>query len=75
MIDVLSEGVDPLDEFIGLVVGVKYLMNSRLIQVDALLDNVNFGEGLEMGRFYLLDEFGPLLIALNAFDLLLVLVL
>ncbi len=75
MIDVLSEGVDPLDELIGFVVGVKNLMNSRLIQVDALLDDVNFGEGLEMGGFYLLDEFRPFLIALNTFDLLLVLIL
>ncbi len=74
ILNVLCERVDPLDQFVGLVVGVKNLVDSGFIEVDAFLDDVNFVECLEMGRLDMFDEGWPFLIAFEAFEFFFVLV-
>ncbi len=68
VLNVLGERVDPLDEFVGLVVGVKNLMDSGFVEVDAFLDNVDFVKGFEVSRLDLFDEGGPFVVAFEAFE-------
>jgi hypothetical protein len=69
VLNVLSERVNPLDEFVGLVVGVKNLVDSGFVKVNAFLDDVDFVEGFEVGRLDLFDECGSFVVAFKAFKL------
>lgn len=69
VLNVLGERVNPLDEFVGFVVGVKNLVDSGFVEVDAFLDDVDFVKGFKMGRLDLFDEGGPFVVAFKAFEL------
>lgn len=75
VVDVLVEGVYPLDQLVRLVVNIEDLVDPRLVEFNAFLDDVDFVETFEMHRPDLLDEVRPFCVPLQPFLLLFVLVL
>ncbi len=59
VLNVVFEGVNPLDQLIRLIIMVEDLVNFRLIQINTLLDNVNLVESFKVNGLNLFDKIGP----------------